>query len=318
MPEPRSREVTFPLARRGELLDWRRPHVVHLAEDVFAPRVYDDYALTELFGVAVLAQRHQLMLRTAHLEEARQFIGTHLCPRTCWETAQLAGGAALERFGARPLCDADARNWPPRNLSVGIECSSQAELDARMPELLRVPTHHRHLRIAPLAAAVDVAKHLTTPCPSCQGDGKSGVSDPGGQVWEPCRDCEGHGCYTVFGWVTVAGGTEPVHPDWVRGIRDACAALEIPFRFEGWGEWKPISETPEEEYDRFYYPAPARDPEGTRKCRYENRAVQYDGGDGYQVVEGRGGYLCWRLGAKRACRTLDGILYDALAEVARG
>ncbi|MCL4867817.1 MAG: DUF5131 family protein [Anaerolineae bacterium] len=40
-------------------------------------------------------------------------------------------------------------------------------------------------------------------------------------------------------WIIVEGGSEPVHPAWVRAIRDACALFDCAFLFEGWGEWEP-------------------------------------------------------------------------------
>ncbi len=30
-----------------------------------------------------------------------------------------------------------------------------------------------------------------------------------------------------------------MHPDWVRSVRDQCAAAGVPFFFKGWGEWLP-------------------------------------------------------------------------------
>ncbi len=42
-------------------------------------------------------------------------------------------------------------------------------------------------------------------------------------------------------WVIVGGesGTKarPMHPAWVRSIRDQCEAANIPFFFKQWGEW---------------------------------------------------------------------------------
>lgn len=34
----------------------------------------------------------------------------------------------------------------------------------------------------------------------------------------------------------------PLHPDWVRAIRDECAAAGVAFAFGGWGEWLPASQ----------------------------------------------------------------------------
>ncbi len=44
---------------------------------------------------------------------------------------------------------------------------------------------------------------------------------------------------TGIGWVIVGGesghGARPMHPEWVRSIRDQCAAAGVPFFFKQWG-----------------------------------------------------------------------------------
>jgi len=45
-------------------------------------------------------------------------------------------------------------------------------------------------------------------------------------------------------WVIVGGESgphaRPMHPDWVRSIRDQCKAYNVPFFFKQWGEWLPL------------------------------------------------------------------------------
>jgi protein gp37 len=46
-----------------------------------------------------------------------------------------------------------------------------------------------------------------------------------------------------IGWV-IAGGesgpsARPVHPDWIRNIREQCIEAGVPFFFKQWGEWVP-------------------------------------------------------------------------------
>ncbi len=45
-------------------------------------------------------------------------------------------------------------------------------------------------------------------------------------------------------WVICGGesgpGARPLHPDWVRSLRDQCAAAGVPFFFKQWGEWRPL------------------------------------------------------------------------------
>ena len=45
--------------------------------------------------------------------------------------------------------------------------------------------------------------------------------------------------FTIEGldWVIASGGSDPVHPDWVRSLRDQTQAAGVPFWFDGWGEW---------------------------------------------------------------------------------
>jgi protein gp37 len=43
-------------------------------------------------------------------------------------------------------------------------------------------------------------------------------------------------------WVIAGGesgpGARPLHPDWVREIRDQCVDAGVPFFFKQWGEWR--------------------------------------------------------------------------------
>jgi protein gp37 len=48
-------------------------------------------------------------------------------------------------------------------------------------------------------------------------------------------------------WVIVGGESGPIarpmHPDWVRSIRDQCIGAGVPFFFKQWGEYHPITRT---------------------------------------------------------------------------
>lgn len=51
------------------------------------------------------------------------------------------------------------------------------------------------------------------------------------------------GLKNCLSWVICGGesgnNARPVHPDWVRSVRDQCQAVGVPFFFKQWGEWKP-------------------------------------------------------------------------------
>lgn len=46
-----------------------------------------------------------------------------------------------------------------------------------------------------------------------------------------------------IGWVICGGetgpGARPMHPNWVRDLRDQCQAAGVAFYFKSWGEWAP-------------------------------------------------------------------------------
>lgn len=47
-------------------------------------------------------------------------------------------------------------------------------------------------------------------------------------------------------WIIVGGesghGARPMHPDWVRSLRDQCTTAGIAFHFKQWGEYEPCEE----------------------------------------------------------------------------
>lgn len=91
---------------------------------------------------------------------------------------------------------------------LGVTAENQARADERIPVLLRVPAAVRWVSIEPMLEAVDLTGVL--------GDQK-------------------------LNWCVVGGetgpGARPMHPGWVRSVRDQCIAAGVPFFFKSWGEW---------------------------------------------------------------------------------
>jgi protein gp37 len=96
----------------------------------------------------------------------------------------------------------------------------------------------------------------------------------------------------IVGWV-IAGGesgheARPMHPDWVRSIRDQCATSGVPFLFKQWGEW-----APREDGDRCI----AED-----GVHMPNLEPSGSNGDGTVRIS--------RVGKKKSGRVLDGVQHD--------
>jgi len=57
--------------------------------------------------------------------------------------------------------------------------------------------------------------------------------------FEPLLEDLGEVNLQGIGWAIAGGesgrGARPCHPDWVRSLRDQCAAAGVPFFFKQWG-----------------------------------------------------------------------------------
>jgi len=107
------------------------------------------------------------------------------------------------------------RGWPESdipfpNVWMGITAETQRRADERIPVLLEIPAARRFVSVEPMLGPVDLSQWL----------GRSGGLD-----WVICGGETGP-------------GARPVHPDWVRSLRDQCQIAGVPFFFKSWGEWR--------------------------------------------------------------------------------
>lgn len=116
---------------------------------------------------------------------------------------------------------------------------------------------------------------------------------------------------TGIDWVIAGGesgpGARPMHPDWVRDIRDRCVAAGIPFFFKQWGAFAPGE--PVDEVSG-----------GSTYVNLDGSSGWVGGDDDYitnWTGEPIGGWF-WmaRVGKKRAGRVLDGRTWDEMPAVA--
>lgn len=107
---------------------------------------------------------------------------------------------------------------PLPNVWLGTTVENQQAADERIPWLLRCPAAVRFLSMEPLLRPVD-------PFLSCGLAGEE---------------------INVLDWVIVGGeagpGARPMHPDWVRSIRDQCQAAGVPLFLKSWGRHIPAGQ----------------------------------------------------------------------------
>ncbi len=100
------------------------------------------------------------------------------------------------------------------NIWHGLTVCNQQEADEKIPIFLRV-SGDKFLSIEPMLGEIDVSWALgkipSTKLPNIDTVILGGETGP---------------------------GARPMHPDWVRSIREQCRNAGIPFFFKSWGSWK--------------------------------------------------------------------------------
>lgn len=95
---------------------------------------------------------------------------------------------------------------PPVNVQLGVSVEDQPAAKERIPQLLKCKAAVRYISLEPMLGPVDLRPWLD----GLQGVILGGESGP---------------------------GARPMHPDWVRPVRDQCQTAGVPFCFKQWGEW---------------------------------------------------------------------------------
>ncbi len=192
-------------------LRWRDPRRIFLGSmsDVFHPKV-SDQVLDQLFTVMLAAPQHTYQVLTKRAERLARYTRAW-CGRKPW----------------------------PAHIWLGVSVENQAAADERIPHLVDTPAAVRFLSCEPLIGPVSLSRWLpiewSDVCDAwCPNVLETAVLLDGGQ---PDRR---------LSWV-IAGGesgpsSRPTHPNWIRQLRDQCAASRRPFFFKQWGSWVPANE----------------------------------------------------------------------------
>lgn len=314
---------TGKVALRRDRLDWpltwKKPQMIFVPShgDLFHEDVPDDF-IDKVFAVIALTPRHTYQVLTKRAARMRAYFeGCDLMKDlidfsrpwyglTHWHRR---GGvsAAIESLISKGFKYAPVRVLPLPNVWLGVSTEDQARADERIPHLLATPAAKRFLSAEPLLGPIDL---------NAAWHGECALS---AECWGDCRWCDKgypplHNCRAREGlyvdrersgldWVIVGGesgpGARPLHPQWVRTLREQCQGAGVPFFFKQWGNWRPPLDG--ETYD-------------TSKGRAGAPPafiVAYDGTVHCFHPEG-GGEVMLGVGKKAAGATLDGVEHRAM------
>jgi protein gp37 len=208
-------------------LHWRKPRAIMCPSmgDLFHEDVPDEF-IDLVFTRIALCPQHTFVVLTKRVKRMSRFLSRSIARSVSWED---------DADKAHPLvCHVDddyqpeytknderlidqfelgleniraAERWTLPNVVLGASFSTQKEVDDGMGFLLNTPANRRIVSLEPLVGPVIIQpEHLSR----LSGVIVGGESGP---------------------------GARPMHPDWVRSLRDQCEAACVPFFFKQWGEW---------------------------------------------------------------------------------
>jgi protein gp37 len=135
----------------------------------------------------------------------------------------------------RPQNIPEKLTWT-KNIQLGVTVCVDSE-KWKIEKLLSVPAKFYLLSIEPMLSNI----HLTE---------KINPSVGNLHIW-PCYEPMLFGLDLVIVGGESGPGARPMHPYWVRSVRDQCAAAGVPFLFKQWGSWCYPAQMPEDVYDEY-------------------------------------------------------------------
>lgn len=201
-PEDGPFRVTAHPDKLDEPTGWLQPKIIFVCSmgDLFHPDVKDEW-ISSIFETMFWNTHHRFLVLTKRPERMLEIVRRIEAGSAC---RYLYGDESGAELMCRPFDTEFSNVW------LGVTAENQRRADERIHVLLEIPAARRFVSIEPMLGPVDLSQWL----------GRSGGLD-----WVICGGETGP-------------GARPVHPDWVRSLRDQCQMAGVPFFFKSWGDWR--------------------------------------------------------------------------------
>lgn len=296
-------EVSFIEKHLEDPLRWKKPRriFVNSMSDLFHDGVSNEQ-IAAVFGVMLGASWHTFQILTKRPQRMLEWF-KWIDSDENYYPLELIENAALKYVDGCHL-GADTGRWSLPNVWLGVSVENQQTADERIPLLLQTPAAVRWLSCEPLLNKLVLPFDLIETTP-----------DDGKPFYLHDKSCPSY-CDFACGseikggidWVVVGGesgaGARPMHPAWVRSLRDQCVSANVPFFFKQWGEYGMFQQGNKETMASITH-------DGISTVRTEQpRSFDMFGTKDVPPLA-----TMYRVGKKLAGRTLDGQIWDEYPEV---
>lgn len=279
-------EVRFNEQWLTQPLKWKKPRMIFVCAhgDLFHEDVPDEW-IDQVFAFMALAPQHTFQVLTKRADRMREYINNPKVSGRVWDIADQVAcdfNLAEHHPSWKYLTTGKAKaTWPLPNVWLGVSVEDSDNAD-RILDLARTSASVRWLSMEPLIGPVDLDDFWWL----------RDVHDTSGDIVD---------YDSAIDWVVVGGESgktaRPMHPDWVRDIRDLCEAADDPFFFKQWGQ---------------FAPHPSGEKVTIRQFQTSIRYVDRDTGQCKPHPNRHTDETMRRKGKKKAGRHLDGRTHDAM------
>ena len=253
-------------------LRWRKPRriFVNSMSDLFHDSVSDE-TIDRVFAVMALCPQHTFQVLTKRAARMREWFEERWQP-TPAQRMEFGGdvvvmpanphgedrhdqvySAASDIGTAAGLLDTknDAHwdeagspkalqfAWPLPNVWLGVSAEDQARADERIPELMATPAVKRFVSCEPLLGAINLDSLRESGWHRLDALRGLSIHDQTENTLASIKPI-GRLDWVIVGGESGGKSSRPMHPGWVRSLRDQCAGAEVPFFFKQWGDYLPL------------------------------------------------------------------------------
>lgn len=219
--------------------------------------------LDTIFATMALCPQHKFIVLTKRIDNAREYLKSD----RKFEMNNIGNALSL------PVDNDIVINtpWPLPNVQLLVSIWDQESADAAIPVLLETPAAVRGVSIEPML----------------------------GPIVLPNIECLDR---IILGGEN-GPGARPMHPDWVRSVRDKCVGAGVPFWFKGWGEWLCGTQYDDAPLCAAYDDNPEYSKFDCMDWNFDEERYKESGG---MWCDDLSEYAVFRVGRKRSGHMLDG------------
>lgn len=212
-------------------LKWKKPRMIFVCSmgDLFHDTVKEEW-IDKVMTIIAASPKHIFLVLTKRPDRMAEYFSagkdvlSERWSNQCYElgisddSEDPDSGACYISNRCNGHTKKETTGWPLTNLWLGTSTENQEQSDKRIPYLLKCPAIVKYVSIEPMLGAIDLVSKE-----SLRFSNKPFLK--------------------YLDWVIVGGESghkaRPMHPDWVRSIRDQCKKAKTPFFFKQWGELLP-------------------------------------------------------------------------------